>query len=451
MLTLLACTALSGCANFGGAAPWLDKSPVPESWQSEGAVDAGYENAPWVKTFDDPMLNALVSDALRHNYDLQRAAADLDKAAAQAKKPGADLWPVMNLNAHGGRSGNVENADAANAQYGVSLDVSWELDVWGRIRAGKDAAIYDYYAAEYDYAAAKQSLAAQTAKAYFLAIETGQQTALALVFEDNIKETLDVTDAFYQEGLVSMQDIHLVRADLSRAKESIQNAKSAQLSALRSLEVLLGRYPAASLDASQIYPAMPDALAAGLPSEMLERRPDIRAAERRVAAAFDRREEAKAAKLPAISLTASLGGSSEHLNTLSDPSNILWSAVSNLLFPIFNAGKLDAEVDIKTAEQKAAIANYQQKALESFSEVEAALSNERLYRARQQNLQDAYVNARAAETIADERFKAGETDLLDLLQIKRSTITAQVDKVRAQRELLDQRVNLHLSLGGALR
>jgi outer membrane protein TolC len=271
---------------------------------------------------------------------------------------------------------------------------------------------------------------------------------LTQVFESNIEKTLDVTEAFFQEGLVSMQDIHLVKVDLARAKESMQNAKSAELKALRSLEILLGRYPAASIEASGDYPAMPAALSAGLPSEMLERRPDIRAAERRVAAAFDRVEEAKAAKLPSLSLTASLGGSSEHLNTLSDPSNILWNAVGNLLFPIFNAGQLDAEIDIKTAEQKAAIANYQQKALESFSEVEAALSNEALYRARQKNLQDAYDNARAAEAIADEQFKAGEIALLDLLQIKRSTITAQIDKIRAARELLDQRVNLHLSLGG---
>jgi NodT family efflux transporter outer membrane factor (OMF) lipoprotein len=449
MLTLLACTALSSCANYGDIASVLRApTPMAESWQSADGLSGAYQSVPWVATFNDTMLKALVSDALRHNYDLQRAASDLDRAAAQAKKSGADLLPVMNLNAQGGRSGNVETTDAENGQYGASLDVRWEIDVWGRIRAGKNAAIYDYYAAENDYAAARQSLAAQTAKAYFLAVETAQQYALTQVFESNIEKTLDVTEAFFQEGLVSMQDIHLVKVDLARAKESMQNAKSAELKALRSLEILLGRYPAASIEASGDYPAMPAALSAGLPSEMLERRPDIRAAERRVAAAFDRVEEAKAAKLPSLSLTASLGGSSEHLNTLSDPSNILWNAVGNLLFPIFNAGQLDAEIDIKTAEQKAAIANYQQKALESFSEVEAALSNEALYRARQKNLQDAYDNARAAEAIADEQFKAGEIALLDLLQIKRSTITAQIDKIRAARELLDQRVNLHLSLGG---
>ena len=344
----------------------------------------------------------------------------------------------------------MDTSDTVTGQYGASLDVSWEVDVWGRIRSGMNATIYDYYAAEGDYVAARQSLIAQTAKAYFLVIETSKQLDLAQAFEKNLQDTLDVTNSFYQEGLTSLQDVHLVRADIAQAAVSVQNTKSAHLSAMRSLEVILGRYPAANVDFNRSFPSMPSSIPVGLPSDLLERRADVRASERRVAAAFNRIEAARAAKLPSISLTGSLGGSSDQLSNITDPSNILWNTISSVLFPVFNSGRLDAEVDIQTAAQKYAISLYKHTALNAFSDVETSLTNEALYFIRHDNLEQAYENARSAEGIADERFKAGEVELLDLLQIKRTTITIQIDRVRAQREQLDQRVNLHLSLGGSL-
>ena len=170
----------------------------------------------------------------------------------------------------------------------------------------------------------------------------------------------------------------------------------------------------------------------------------------RLLAAFERRKQAVTAMLPKISLSGTFGGSSEELRTLANPENLLWSLAGNLLVPIFNAGALQADVDIRTAEQEAAGAAYNQAALNAFSEVETALSNERLFREREKDLDDAYENAKKAQDIANANFIAGETDLLDLLQIKRSTISVEIDRIRAQQELLEQRVNLHLSLGGRI-
>lgn len=212
----------------------------------------------------------------------------------------------------------------------------------------------------------------------------------------------------------------------------------------------MGRYPAAKAAHGAGFPALPDPVPAGLPADLLERRPDLIAAERRVNAAFERKKQAVTAKLPKISLTGTFGGSSDALRNLTDPANVLWSLAGNLLFPIFNAGSLQADVDIRTAEQEAAGAAYNQAALHAFSDVETALSNEQLFRERAKDLDEAYENAQKAETIANANFKAGETDLLDLLQIKRNTIAVEIDRIRGQRELLEQRVNLHLSLGGAI-
>lgn len=461
--------ALGGCGempamNFESPALW---SSLPAS---EEAVQP-YPNAGWVEDFGDAQLTEAVKIALAHNYDLKQAEMNIAIAKGHLKKAKAELFPVLNLSGFARRSGSLDSSDGGggfnfsggsgvsnnnfsggggSTSYDVTLDASWEADVWGRVRAGKKAALYEYYAAENDYEAARQSLAAQTARAYLLAVETDKQLALAHRFEKNLQETLDVTQAFYDEGLISLQDVHLVKADLARARESIRNAESAHLSALRGLEVLMGRYPAAKAAHGTAFPALPDPVPAGLPAELLERRPDLIAAERRVNAAFERKKQAVTAKLPKLSLSGTFGGSSEELRNLTDPANVLWSLAGNLLFPIFNAGSLQADVEIRTAEQEAAGAAYNQAALQAFSDVETALSNEQLFRERAKDLDEAYENAQKAEAIANANFKAGEADLLDLLQIKRSTIAVEIDRIRAQRELLEQRVNLHLSLGGTI-
>lgn len=449
-----ACAALtlSACSVATAIKPTL-QIDLPSSWASSKDGATPYQAQDWIVQFSDDTLINLVNEALANNHNLKIAAANLARATAEVKQAGAEFLPSLDLKTNSTRSKSSLSQFGGGAprnEFGVSLDLSWEVDMWGRIRAGSQAIEYEYYAAEYDYAAAQQSLAAQTAKAYFSAIETTLQLELAEGYAANIEKTLAVTTAFYQEGLSSLQNIHVIKADYARAKESVQNAKSTQLSALRSLELLLGRYPGADMTIASVFPTMPNPVASGIPSDVLERRPDIRAAERRVAAAFYRIEQSEAAKLPAINLTASYGRNSNELNKLTDPASLVWNLAGNLLFPIFNSGSLDAQVDIQTAEQKSAIASYQQTAFASFSEVETALSNEHLFRVRQTNLNDAYSHAKQSEIIADENFKAGEIDLLDLLQIKGSTITTNIDRIRAQRELLDQRINLHLALGGSV-
>ncbi|MDD2904766.1 MAG: efflux transporter outer membrane subunit [Sulfurimonas sp.] len=438
---------LGGCTTVDYTRPEAGMKP-PQKWVSSISQEKSYNANGWVKEFNHPRLEKLIDEVYTHNHDIEVAAANLFKASAMAAKASATLSPSLDLTSNISRQKNMDMRNISYNQYGVSLDVSWEVDIWGRLRSSQRAAVYDYYAVEYDLKSAMQSLSAQTAKSYFAVLETNRLLDLSYTFEQNLMQTLRVTEAFYEEGLLSKQDIHLIGHDLARARESTQNAKSNHMNALRTLEILLGRYPSADFEAKEDFPAMPAHVKAGIPSDVLEHRPDIRAAERRVASAFNRLEEAKAAKLPTISLTGSFGARSDELEKLSDPLNVLWNIGGGILFPIFNAGKLDAEVDIKSAEQKAAIANYQKTAFKAFKEVETALSNEILFRKRQQYIEEALENAQLAEKIANENFSAGEITLLDLLQIKRSTLQTQIERVSAQRQLLEQYVNLHLALGG---
>lgn len=442
--------SLNGCMAAKEKPETKPEFKVPGKFQSKSiqtprpTVQSG-----WLKTFADPKLDALVQEVIKKNFDLQIAAAKVDAAVAAAKIAGADLRPTVDLGIKSSNQGNLDSGLSKDiSSVGASLDVSWELDVWGRIRAGRDAAAEELTATQLDYAYAKLSLAAQTAKAYFLAIETGRQFRLGKNNVANYSKNLEVVNAFFDEGMVSIQDVHLVNSEKAREEDALGSDKSAHLEALRSLEELLGRYPSAKVEIATKLPALPAPVPVGIPSEILERRPDIVSAERRVASAFNRTTEAKTAKLPRIALTANLGTASNSLSNMASLSNVMWNVASNLMFPIFDAGKLDAQIEAASADQKQALAAYQKTALGAFVDIETALTNETIFRERSKSLRIAFEQAKLAEEIGLEKYNTGEGDLLDVLQLQRATISSRRALSKIEQSLLVQRVNLYLGLGG---
>ncbi len=449
-LVLAVCLALNACMTTKEKPATKPEFKVPVNFQNNSAQAPGPTvQSGWLKTFADPKLDTLVQEVIEKNFDLQIAAAKVDAAAASAKIAGADLSPTVDLGLGASNQGNLDSGLSNDrSSVGASLDVSWELDVWGRIRAGRDAATEELIATQLDYAYAKLSLAAQTAKAYFLAIQTRRQLRLSENNVANYSKNLEVVNAFFDEGMVSIQDVHLAQSEKAREKDALGSDKSAHLEALRSLEALLGRYPSAKVEIAGALPVLPAPVPVGIPSEVMERRPDIVSAERRVAAAFNKTTEAKTAKLPRIALTGSLGTASNSLSNLTSPSNALWNVAGNLLFPIFQGGKLDAQIEAASADQKQALAAYQKTALGAFVDIETALTNEAIFRERAQSLKVAFEQAKLAEEIGLEKYKTGEGNLLDVLQLQRATISSQRALSKIEQSLLVQRVNLYLGLGG---
>ena len=219
--------------------------------------------------------------------------------------------------------------------------------------------------------------------------------------------------------------------------------------AIRALELLLGRYPSAAAVTAPQLPGFPGEVPAGLPSELLERRPDVIAAERRVAVAFNRIGEAKAARLPVISLTTGLSAISSELFVLQDHDNPVWSIGANLLAPIFRGGALKTQVEIRTAEQKQAIAEYAVVGLRAFGEVESALAAEIAAREREQILTQTLSDNQQALGIVQTQFKVGSTDLRFVEQRQLAVTATSSALIRVQAEQRVQRVNLHLALGGS--
>ena len=349
---LIVAGLLSGC----GAAPTNEvmeadveqavekEAPAtPDQWGTESATGAAQVG--WIETFNDPALTKLTEEAQANNRNLAAAAANVDRAWALARQAGAALSPEISVAAGASGSGTANSSAPTNLSLG--LQMSWEADVWGRLRAGQRGAVASAQAIEADFLFAQYSLAAATAKAYFTAIEANIQNSIARETVEILQETLRIVNVKYDNGMASAQDVALTRSDLASARERLTTLSGSRRDALRSLEVLLGRYPGAELDVRELLPDAPPPPPAGVPSELLERRPDIVAAERLVAAAFNATAQAKAARLPSVGLTGQIGGASGSLSDLLDPANVAWSLGANLLAPIFDGGRRREAVEIR--------------------------------------------------------------------------------------------------------
>ena len=417
---------------------------VPPEWSATMGLD-GAVVTDWLSTFQDAQLEALVDEALKNNLDLVAAAARVDGAAALAKAARALLYPHLTATSLAGVSArDGETRDLT----GTVLDVAWELDVWGRVRAAGASADARRAASAADSLSARQSLAALVATLWYQTIATERLRATAITAATLHEDLLRLVRTRNDVGQVGAQDVALAGADLDRARER-ERAFAASLQEItRSLEVLLGRYPGAELRLAPDVPPLPAPIPDGLPSELLERRPDLVAAERRVASAFHAVQSAKAARLPRFTLTASGGRSSSELIRLIGAGAGFWSAGIQMFAPLFLGGALQAQVQFATADQEAALALFGQAALRAFSEVESSLGNEPLLAGQQTYLEAVLAQDSEALRLGRLRYEGGATDLLHVLEMHKRVLTSQFALVAIRNDRLANRIALHLALGG---
>jgi NodT family efflux transporter outer membrane factor (OMF) lipoprotein len=250
-------------------------------------------------------------------------------------------------------------------------------------------------------------------------------------------------------GVGEEVDVVVAKVNVGTYRDVLRQLEFGREQAIRALELLLGRYPSADVAITPQLPRFPGDVPGDLPSELLERRPDVIAAERRVAAAFNRIQEAKAARLPSISLTSGLSVISSDLFELKEHDNPVWSFGAKLLAPIYQGGALNTQVEIRTAEQKQALAEYAVVGLRAFGEVEGALAAERAAREREQILLEALSDNQQALSLVQTQFKVGSTDLRFVEQRQLALSATRSALIRVQAEQRVQRVNLHLALGGS--
>jgi multidrug efflux system outer membrane protein len=452
MAALLGACALQSPSSRSGEA-----GDIPGSWSATKQAAAGVDHE-WVGKIGGSSLERLVDEAQRSNPSLKASAARVDQAAAVAKIAGAERLPTLGAGLNASRQKQnfiglpgVSGGSTSNS-FGVSLQAAWEVDLWGKAKAGTEAAIADSQAQAQADRALRSSLAAQVAKAWLAVAEANEQIALAERAVKAREESSTLVRERFERAIAedggSAAQVRLSETELATTRSDLERRSGERERALRQLELLLGRYPSGDVAGSARLPKLPSPPPAGLPSELLLRRPDLLEAERRLAAAGRRRDQSVKALYPSISLTGSLGTTTDQLEKILSSSNGVWSLGGSLTQPIFQGGRLRAGIEQADAAEREAIANLQRVTLDAFGEVEQALVAETYLRRQTQELQRTVEFAEDAALRSNEEFRNGTGGVLTYLSAQNRQIEAAAALVSVRRLLLDNRVNLHLALGG---
>lgn len=418
---------------------------VPRRWASE--TSPGKVSNDWLKSFRDPRLNSLVSEALGHNPNLRQAAGQVEIARENVVVVNSQMLPQIGGNASGAATRDEGHSDTATNR-GATAFIAWEPDVWGRIRSQKSGAGQSFQSAELDYAYARQSLAATVAKSWYTAVETRRLVDIAeeavTVYADLVK----LVEIQRESGKVTDLNVVEAAAELKAAQGDLKFAQGLYSASRRNLEKLLGRYPAAEIEVARTFTPVPPPVRANIPSALIARRPDLVAAECNVLAALRAEESARLALLPGFSLDVEGGRLSNGLLDLLRLNPWLLRSSIGMNVPIYLGGRLEAQIRIASARQQQALGAYGSAILNAFEEVENTLTNESLIADRLQLASEELKDRTDAVRIARLQYEAGSIDLLSVLQLQSSQLASQIALVKLRNFQLANRINLHLALGG---
>jgi multidrug efflux system outer membrane protein len=448
--------AATGCAVQPDYRP--PEAELPEAWRESAPRPAG--EAPWWAIYGDAGLERLMEEALAQNSDLLVAAARVDEARALLGEAQSGLRPQVDAGASAGRSlssaatgllppGTPRERD----NYRATLNLSWEIDLFGRLRAAREAARAELAASEALRDGVRLSLTSRVASSYYglLALDTQVElTRRALALRE---DSLGLQRRRREAGVISDYDLRQLEAEAATLRAQLPPLERDREVEEAALAALLGRSPRAVFESAVVRAALADAPAAtavpaGMPSELLLRRPDLVEAERRLAAANARVASARAAYFPRISLTGFLGSESAELGDLFTGPAGIWSFAAALAQPIYGGGRLAAQRDAAEARERAAVAQYQGAVRNAFREVRQALAAQARSR---ESFEAQAERVRALEEtlrLARLRYASGIASQLDVLDAERGLLaaqTARVDALRAQRAAV---ADLYRALGG---
>jgi NodT family efflux transporter outer membrane factor (OMF) lipoprotein len=454
----VALLALGGCATVGPDYVAPD-ARAPAQWSAE--LKAGVSSAQsdpqalarWWTVLDDPLLAGLVERSLEGNLDLRQAQARVREARARRGVAAADRFPTITTGVAATRaSGSRETGlGLTNELYSAGFDASWELDVFGGKRRATEAAQAQLEASVEDTRDVLVTLFAEVALNY---VEVRSfQTRLSLA-EENLRsqsETYDITRWRRQAGLTTQLDVERARFNLEQTRAQIPVLQTGLAQARHRLAVLLGQAPgalAAELTESQAIPSARVELAVGVPADVLRRRPDVRRAERQLAAQTAQVGVATAARYPSFSLLGSIG-----LEALA-PGRLLSSAATssliggNVNWTLFDAGRLRQNIQVQTALQEQALIGYEAAVLGALQEVEDVLVAYAEEQARRESLRLATQSAKAAADLAQQQYAAGLIDFQAVLDAQRSLLSLQDQLATSEGEVTSNLIRLYKALGG---
>jgi NodT family efflux transporter outer membrane factor (OMF) lipoprotein len=447
-----AALALAGCAAVGPdyREPVL---PLPAQWTAPSAENLE-DLARWWERLGDPMLTGFVAQAMQANPDLRLAQARLREARARRGLASAQRAPSVDASAAASasrRSGGGAG-DAATAElYSAGFDAGWEIDVFGGKRRALEAADADLQSSAATLEATRVSLAAEVARNYVEVRAFQTRLAIARSNLASQSETLQLTEWRAQAGQVGSLDVEQARANREQTRAQIPSLATSLAEAQHRLALLLGQPPAAlqeRLAAVAQVPQVPTQIAAGIPADVLRQRPDVRAAERSLAAETARIGQAEAARYPSFTLTGSIGLEAASFGTLTGGATRTRTLVAGASAPIFDGGRLRQQVEIQRAVQEQALVGYESAVLTALEEVENALAAFGNSGARRSALAEALTAARNAALLARHRYTAGLIDFQTVLDTERTVLTIEDSLAASEADSVLAVIQLYKALGG---
>ncbi len=453
LVTLLTPFVACGCA----LGPDYERPDVGVPSDYEQVLDTGetVANLQWWELFEDEELQRLITIALEENQDVAIAAARVEEARARYGFVRADLFPRVDGRA-GFQRGNLAEQilpgiSGAGIQEGYTLaaDLSWEVDIFGKLRRSTQAARSELLATEYAKNAVIISLVADVASAYLLLRDLDAQREISMRTQQSRLDSLQIIEARFDKGTVPLLDVNQAEIEEVDATVRLVGTERRIIQTENFISVLLGRNPGriargASLEDQVFRPDVP----AGLPSELLQRRPDVLAAEQQLAAQTARIGVAKALRWPSLNLTGSLGLTSNDVSDLLDSDSKIWVVGADFFAPIFNSGKLKRQVEIEVARTEQLLNQYELTVIQSLREVDDALAGIRTYREESDARRRQVDAGRSASDLSWARYNGGVASYLEVLETQRALFRAELESSIAYRQQLVSVVQLYKALGG---
>jgi multidrug efflux system outer membrane protein len=447
---------LGGCTFWNGPTfdPAATMGELPSRWTAGGGVPEQAVTG-WIDDFGSPTLRRLVEEAVGANYSLAAARSRIYQARERARIAGADRLPAVDSSLASSRSQNLRGSEFANTRannFNFNLDLAWEIDLWGRLKNLRDAQLARVESESGLYEASRLSLAANVVKTALSIVEAQGQIEISRRTLGSLRTNLKILDSRMEAGDLAEKaalEISLSRADIARAERAIVLSQRRLDGARRTLEALLGRYPEGTIGSIGGLPRISREIPKGIPSELLLRRPDLLAAEARVDAALKELSASRKALLPSLRITGSIGtATTDEFGDIFDIQKLVWGVGQNLARPLYQGGRLRANIRLDEAERDDLVNQYAETALTAFREVETAIAAEHYLKSEVAALSRAVEESRRAEQLSLDEFEQGLVEIITLLESQRRAFEAESVLLAARFELLSNRVDLYLALGG---
>jgi len=445
LLPIFTSIFLLACSNTSQVDKNLTSPTLPDNWQEKKQVLAVEDN--WLSQLDNPQVQQLVTKALVTNHQFAIQAYALEIAEQQLIVSGSQLWPELDLSFRSGRNKDNQTDSYANSNS-VNLNLSYEVDIWGKLSDADRMTNYNYLAQKATFEQYRQQLVVNVVTTWFRVIEADKLLKLYRNRVKNSQQNLDIIEAGYNSGLTPALDVYLTRNDLNNELTRVSEQATEKTRLIRQLERLIGEYPKGELLVDANLPLLTNDIPVGLPSELISRKPELKASWYQLLSQDAGLAYAHKQRFPSIVLSGSIGDSATDVSDLLSGSSLAWSLLGSVSAPIFNAGRLQANEEKVRLELKQGEQLYLDTLFEAFSDVENAITTEKNLKHSYYTMLAAQENAQIASTLSFEQYQSGLVSYTTVLDAQNRSFEAQTTLIKIKNQLIANRINLHLSLGG---